>query len=249
VTHVVESTCVAFVPGFMQRGDAWTPVAAHIAGRWRTAFVDFDEPSLDACVGAIRGACPGGAVVGYSMGGRIALHAAVNDPGAFRALVLVGATAGIDDAALRLSRRAADEALAEWMEGQRIETVVDFWESQAVFDTQSDDLVIAQRPGRLSHEPRDLAALLRATGQGVLEPLWDRLAELTIPVLAVAGEDDDKYAELAERLAAALPNGRVAIVAGAGHAAHLEQPEAFADLVAGFLDEHLGKRGVVDRDA
>jgi 2-succinyl-6-hydroxy-2,4-cyclohexadiene-1-carboxylate synthase len=233
----------------MQRGDAWAPVAARIARRWRTALVDFDEPSLDACVDAVRDASPGGAVVGYSMGGRIALQAAVRHPDAFRALVLVGATAGIDDDALRRSRRAADEELAAWMELEGIDAVVDHWEAQAVFDTQSDDLVRAQRPGRLSHDPHDLAAMLRATGQGVLEPLWDRLGGVTIPVLAVAGEDDDKYAKLAERLARALPNGRVAIVAGAGHAAHLERPEAFAELVAGFLDEHLGQRGFVDRDS
>jgi 2-succinyl-6-hydroxy-2,4-cyclohexadiene-1-carboxylate synthase len=233
----------------MQRGDAWAPVAARIARRWRTALVDFDEPSLDACVDAVRDASAGGAVVGYSMGGRIALQAAVRHPDAFRALVLVGATAGIDDDALRRSRRAADEELAAWMELEGIDAVVDHWEAQAVFDTQSDDLVRAQRPGRLSHDPHDLAAMLRATGQGVLEPLWDRLGGVTIPVLAVAGEDDDKYAELAERLAGALPNGRVAIVPGAGHAAHLERPEAFAELVAGFLDEHLGQRGFVDRDS
>ncbi|MEA2444939.1 MAG: 2-succinyl-6-hydroxy-2,4-cyclohexadiene-carboxylate synthase, partial [Thermoleophilales bacterium] len=172
----------------MQRGDAWAPVAARIARRWRTVLVDFGEPTLDACVHAVRSAAPGGAAVGYSMGGRIALHAALREPTPFRALVLVGATPGIDDEAARRSRRAADESLAEWMEGARIDAVVDHWESQAVFGTQSDGLVAAQRPGRLSHAPRELAAMLRATGQGTMEPVWDRLSQLTIPVLAVAGE-------------------------------------------------------------
>jgi 2-succinyl-6-hydroxy-2,4-cyclohexadiene-1-carboxylate synthase len=233
----------------MQRGDAWAPVAARIARRWRTALVDFGEPTLDACVSTVGSAAAGGAVVAYSMGGRIALHAALRDPVSFRALVLVGATAGIEDDAARRSRRAADRSLAEWMEGAAIEAVVDHWESQAVFDTQSDALVAAQRPGRLSHEPLELAAMLRATGQGTLEPLWDRLGDLTIPVLAVAGEDDDKYAAVAARMADALPNGRAALIPGAGHAAHMEQPEAFSELLADFLDEHLGQRGVADRDA
>jgi 2-succinyl-6-hydroxy-2,4-cyclohexadiene-1-carboxylate synthase len=233
----------------MQRGDAWAPVAARIATRWRTALVDFAEPTLDACVSTVRSAAAGGVAVAYSMGGRIALHAALRDPAPFRALVLVGATPGIEDDAARRSRRAADESLAEWMEGARIDAVVDHWESQAVFDTQSYALVAAQRPGRLSHEPRELAAMLRATGQGSLEPLWDRLGELTIPVLAVAGEDDDKYTAVATRMADALSNGRAALVPGAGHAAHLEQPEAFSGLLADFLDEHLGERRVGDSDA
>jgi 2-succinyl-6-hydroxy-2,4-cyclohexadiene-1-carboxylate synthase len=233
----------------MQRGDAWAPVAARIARRWRAAFVDFTEPTLDASVRAVGSACPGGAAVGYSMGGRIALHAALRDPAAFRALVLVGATPGIEDDGARRSRRAADESLAAWMEGERIDAVVDHWESQAVFGTQNDELVAAQRVGRLSHDPRQLAAMLRATGQGTLEPVWDRLGELTIPVLAVAGEDDDKYASIAARMAGALPNGRAALIAGAGHAAHLEQPEAFSELLADFLEEHLGQRRVGDRDA
>jgi 2-succinyl-6-hydroxy-2,4-cyclohexadiene-1-carboxylate synthase len=224
----------------MQRGDAWAPVASRIAKRWRTALVDFDTPSLDACVEAVRAAAAGGVVVGYSMGGRIALHAAVRDPAAFRALVLVGATPGIEDELERRSRRAADETLADWIETQPIQSVVEHWESQAVFSTQSPGLVTAQRRGRLSHRPRELAAMLRATGQGALEPLWDDLPRLSLPVLAVAGDRDRKYAALAERIVAAMPNARTALVPGAGHAAQLEQPEAFSALLADFLDEHLG---------
>jgi 2-succinyl-6-hydroxy-2,4-cyclohexadiene-1-carboxylate synthase len=233
----------------MQRGSAWLPVAARVGRQRRTALVDLPEPSLDACVDAIRQAAGGGAAVAYSLGGRIALHAAVRHPRAFRALVLVGATPGIEDDGTRRSRRAADEALAEWMDGQRIDVVVDFWESQAVFATQDPDLVVAQRPGRLEHDPRALAAMLRATGQGALEPLWGRLAEVVVPVLAIAGERDKKYAAAAERMADELPYGSAAIVPDAGHAVQLEQPELVAELVGDFLDEHLGQRGLIDPDS
>lgn len=224
----------------MQRGEAWAPVASRIAERRRVALVDFGEPALDASIEAILAAAAGGAVVAYSMGGRIALHAAARHPGAFRALILVGATPGIDQEPLRRSRRDADEDLAAWIEGEEIERVVDHWESQAVFSSQEPRLVAEQRAGRLSHDPRALARILRATGQGVLDPLWERLHEISLPVLAVAGERDAKYAAAAERMAAALPRGRAAIVPGAGHAAHLEQPAAFGDLLVQFLDEHLG---------
>jgi 2-succinyl-6-hydroxy-2,4-cyclohexadiene-1-carboxylate synthase len=233
----------------MQRADAWAPVAARVAERRPIALVDLPEPSLDASVDRILAGARGGAVVGYSMGGRIALHAAVRHPGALRALVLVGATPGMDDDDARRSRRAADDELAGWMESRPIEAIVDRWESQTVFATQDPALVAAQRPGRLSHDPRTLAAMLRATGQGVLDPLWDRLGGLTIPVLAVAGEHDTKYAALAERIASTLPRARVALVPGAGHAPQLEQPEAFSALLLDFLDEHLGQDVGVDRDA
>ena len=224
----------------MQPGNAWLPVAARFARRRRTVLVDYAEPTLTTSIQIVQDAGAGGAVVGYSLGGRIALHAAVRNPAAFRALVLVGATPGIDDETVRRSRRAADESLADWFETERIDAIVDFWESQPVFATQDHDLVIAQRPGRLAHDPRWLAAMLRATGQGALDPVWDRLRAITAPVLALAGEHDDNYAAIAERMAAELPEGRFATVPDAGHAAHLEQPEAVAELVGDFLDEHLG---------
>ena len=224
----------------MQRSEAWAPVAGRVAQRYRPVLVDFGEPTLEASVAAIAAAGRGGAVVGYSMGGRIALHAALAHRGAFRALILVGASAGADTEAMRRSRRAADNDLATWIEGERIDKVVNYWESQEVFATQDDRLVRDQRAGRLSHDPRYLASMLRATGQGALTPLWDRLPEIAVPVLAVAGELDPKYVEIAGRMTAQLPLGRAAIVPDAGHAAHLEQPDAVAELVLAFLDEHLG---------
>ena len=246
MAHGGDTTCVAFVPGFMQRGGSWLPVAGRVARRRHTALVDFTEPSLDACVAAVHDACRGGAVVAYSMGGRIALNAAVRHPRSARALVLVSATPGIEDDNKRRSRRAADEALADWMESERIDAIVDFWESQPIFGTQDADLVIEQRAARLQHEPHALAAMLRATGQGAVDPLWHRLVEIDVPVLAIAGERDTKYAEVAQRMADELPYGSAAIVPDAGHAVHLEQPDLVGELVSDFLDQHLGQRGLVD---
>jgi 2-succinyl-6-hydroxy-2,4-cyclohexadiene-1-carboxylate synthase len=208
--------------------------------RHRTATVEFDEPTLEASLAAIRAAGRGGVLVGYSMGGRLALRAALREPQSYRALVLLGATPGIEDESRRRSRRAADDDLADWMEQSSIHAIVDHWENQGVFATQSRELVDRQRRGRLSHDPKKLAAMLRATGQGVLEPVWDELGRLRMPVLCVAGESDDKYAQIAERMARALPLGRTALIGQAGHAAHLEQPDAFSDLLLDFLDEHLG---------
>lgn len=247
MTHTAHTTCVAFLPGFMQRASAWAPVAARTAAKgWPTRFADLAETGFEASLTAIETAAERGVAVGYSMGGRLAIQAAVRSPRAFSGLVLVGATPGIEDERRRRSRRASDDSLAEWMTTQSIDSIVAHWELQPAFAGQSPELIRAQRAGRLAHDPRVLAAQLRATGQGVVEPVWDRLEELTLPVLAIAGERDEKYADIAFRMATALPNARAAIVAGAGHAAHLEQPDAVAALLAEFLDEHFGQRRVVD---
>ena len=236
-----------FVPGFMQRGDSWAPVADAVSERYPSACLDFRSHSFESRLGELREAAPPGTVpVGYSMGGRLLLHLAVREPDRFAALATVGASLGIDDPRERERRRAADEELAAWMERSSIEEVVARWERLPVFDHQSDELIEAQRPGRLSHDPRLLASLLRSTGQGALPGLWDELARLSIPVLAIAGEHDERYMTAARRIALLAPRGDARPVMDAGHAAHLEQPAATAQLLLEFLDEHLGERGVVN---
>ena len=107
----------------------------------------------------------------------------------------------------------------------------------------------SQRAGRLDHEPFRLARLLRSAGQGSVAPVWNRLGELRLPVLAVAGERDERYAEVARRLAAAAPRARAEVIEGVGHAAHLEAPADFAALLLEFLDDHLAEGVVADRDS
>lgn len=247
----VEAATVLFVPGFMQRGEAWQPVAARIAAAsYRTVCVDFSTWTLDERVDELLEAAPAGAAVaGYSMGGRLALQAALREPGHFGALVLVGVTAGIEDSREREERRRSDASLAEWMERRSIEDVVARWEANPVFATQSPELRARQRAGRLSHDPEDLAQLLRSAGQAATPPMWEQLAELRCPVLLTAGEQDRRYATAAGRMARRIPDARVRLVGGAGHAPQLEAPGEFTDLLREFLDEHLGQRAVVDRDA
>jgi 2-succinyl-6-hydroxy-2,4-cyclohexadiene-1-carboxylate synthase len=234
----------------MQRGEAWQPVAARMAERFECSCLDLCTWTFEERVEEILAAVePGGALVGYSMGGRLALHAALRAPDRVGALVLVGVSAGIEDRGEREDRRRTDESLAEWMERRSIEEVVARWEGQPVFDTQSPALRERQRPGRMSHDPRLLAELLRSAGQGALPPVWDRLGTLTCPVLLTAGEQDRSYTSAAGRMAAKIPVARVKLIADAGHAPQLEAPGEFAALLAEFLDEHLGDGGVVDGEA
>jgi 2-succinyl-6-hydroxy-2,4-cyclohexadiene-1-carboxylate synthase len=226
---------VLFIPGFMQRGDAWRPVAELLPERYPSTMLDHGEHSFEGRLREIEGS-GASVLVGYSLGGRLALRAALRSPESYRALVLVGTTAGIEEGPLRVARAEADEKLASWMEAMPMEDIVGLWERQPLFADQSDALVEAQRPGRLSQDPRSLALLLRTAGQGTLEPVWHEMRALELPLLAIAGARDDGYSRAAKRIASTAPNGRVAIVENAGHAAHLQQPDAVATLISDFLD-------------
>jgi 2-succinyl-6-hydroxy-2,4-cyclohexadiene-1-carboxylate synthase len=215
-----------FVPGFMQRGDAWAAVAGRLSESYPSVLLDrADEPPPADVV-----------VVGYSMGGRVSLHRALADPARWRALALVGVSAGVEDPA---ARREADEELARWIEHSAIEEVVARWEKQPIFATQSPALVDAQRPGRLAHDPVELARLLRTAGQGAMPPVWDRLAQLDLPVLCVAGALDHPYVAAGRRMAGLLPRGTLRTIAGCGHAPQLEDPAAVAAELGSFLGECL----------
>ena len=225
-----------FIPGFMQRGDAWRPVAELLPERYPSELLDHAEHSFEGRMGEIEEA-GADVLVGYSLGGRLALRAALRSPGSYNALVLAGATAGIEEGPMRVQRVEADEKLASWMEAMPIEDIVALWERQPLFADQRETLVETQRPGRLSHDPRELALLLRTAGQGALEPVWHELRTLDVPLLAIAGARDEGYTAAAKRIAQTAPNARAAVVEDAGHAAHLQRPDEVARLITEFLDQ------------
>jgi 2-succinyl-6-hydroxy-2,4-cyclohexadiene-1-carboxylate synthase len=243
---------LVLVPGFMLGAESWGPVLACIGRRYRALALDHGAHDLAGRLEEVEAAAsPGAALVGYSLGGRLALHAALRatEPDRFGALVLIGASAGIEDPRQRDQRQAADTRLACWIESNPIEEVVARWERMRALADQPPELVAAQRPSRLAQDPARLATLLRSAGQGALDPVWDRLERLGAPLLAVAGERDRPYVAAAERMAALAPRGRALVIPRAGHAAHLERPDAFAGALLEFLDEHLLERRVADGHA
>jgi len=189
-----------------------------------------------------RLSAPKAGLIGYSMGGRLALHLALAAPERFWALVLESASPGIEDPAEREARRQSDEALAEAIERDGVAAFVARWESQPLFASQARlpaGVRASLRQQRLRNRPVGLANSLRGMGAGVQTPVWDRLPEIGMPALVLAGEHDGKYRAIAERTAALLPGGRLEVVPGAGHAIHLERPDAFAQVVGSFLHECL----------
>ena len=174
---------------------------------------------------------PGTLLAGYSMGGRIALAYALARPERVSRLVLVGASPGLQDPAERAQRRATDNALAKRLEQIGVPAFARAWGAQPLFADQPPEVAAAAHEDRLRHTPAGLAAGLRGLGTGTMEPLWEPLGELRIPVTVVAGERDKKFLALAQRMGKTLPDARLVTIPGAGHAAQLEQPEAVADLL------------------
>lgn len=178
-------------------------------------------------------------LVGYSMGGRIALTLGCTAPRRLRSLCLIGATAGIADHDERQRRVKADRARAERL-AENFEAFVDEWMADPLFAGQAalgDAYLQAARAQRLASNPAGLARSLIAGGTGSMTPLHGRLAVCDPPTLLVVGARDTKFCTIAEQLAQALPSASVAAIEGAGHAAHLEQP----DTTAAAITEFIGK--------
>ncbi|MCY3909978.1 MAG: 2-succinyl-6-hydroxy-2,4-cyclohexadiene-1-carboxylate synthase [bacterium] len=175
------------------------------------------------------------ALVGYSMGGRVALHVALAHPNRVAALALIGARAGIDDPIERAERIAADEALADRIESEGIEWFADYWADQPLFATQQRRLSAQQqaelRAQRMACSPKGLAQSLRGMGAGAVEPIGCRLRELSMPCALIVGANDDKFTAIAHHMASAIPQANVSLIPDAGHAAHLEAPHATAAAV------------------
>ncbi|MBW3557005.1 MAG: alpha/beta fold hydrolase [Actinobacteria bacterium] len=234
---------VVLVHGFTQTRRSWDPLLEPLAADHQVLAVDAPGHGLSSHyrVGLWEAARLLGeagneaSYLGYSMGARLVLHLALAAPYLVRRVVLVGATAGIADERERVARLAADEVLAAGLEKDGIESFLRRWLSSPLFETLTPEA--AGMEARRENTVEGLAAALRLLGTGAQEPLWDRLGSLHMPALLLAGERDDKFTRLAERMAECWGGpAEVVVVAGAGHAAHLEQPGRFLDAVLPFLD-------------
>lgn len=180
-------------------------------------------------------------LLGYSMGGRVALHLALAVPERVRLFVLESASPGIDDPAEREARRASDNALADRIEQEGIEWFSDFWGNQTLFASQRRlpaELQNQIRQQRLSQRPHGLANSLRGMGAGQQRSLWPELPRLGMPVLLIAGALDSKYVTISQRMAAVLPHAELQIVPAAGHTVHVEQAALYSQGVDAFFAAH-----------
>jgi 2-succinyl-6-hydroxy-2,4-cyclohexadiene-1-carboxylate synthase len=243
-----EGPTLVLAHGFTLNARAWGPFGSGLARTHRVVAVDLPGHGASSQVVAsfseaarLLGEVGGrGDYLGYSMGGRVCLRLALDDPERVARLVLVGAGAGIEDAQARTRRRLADEALATGLEqgaasGTRaLDDFLAEWLGGPLFATL--DPRRAELPARRLNTAAGLASSLRTCGAGSQAPLWKRLAELSMPVLVMVGALDERYAPTARRMAEAIgSNAELALVPEAGHACHLEQPDVCARLVEEFV--------------
>lgn len=230
--------------GFTQTGRLWGEFGAILGKRRRLVAVDLPGHGASSNVVAdlVEGATLLAQAVpverfdllGYSLGARFALHCALANPKKVRRLVLIGATAGIEDDGAREARRLVDEERAAELDHARdVSAFISRWLQMPMFAGLDPEHAGAAE--RLKNTPSGLASSLRLAGVGTQAPLWTELARLAMPVLVVAGERDLPYTELGSRIAAGVPDGHFAVVPGAGHAAHLEAPAASAQVVERWL--------------
>ncbi|AKT36963.1 alpha/beta fold hydrolase [Chondromyces crocatus] len=245
---------LVLVHGFTQNGHGWADLPGALQHDHEVVRVDLpghgrSSPAVgDLWDAADRLGDAGGraAYLGYSLGGRVCLHLALARPDLVRALVLVGATPGIEDSDARAEREASDRRLADRLERIGVSAFLDEWLAQPLFSGLPHDT--RSRAAREENTPTGLASALRHLGTGTQTPLWSRLHQLTMPILLITGARDEKFTSIARRMLPLLnthaqptpssqraPTARLDVIPDAGHAAHLERPDAFLPLLRHWL--------------
>jgi 2-succinyl-6-hydroxy-2,4-cyclohexadiene-1-carboxylate synthase len=245
---------ILFLHGFMGSGVDWAVeilalderfycVAPDLPGHGASLELSPERYTIEGATRALLGLLDDldierAALVGYSMGGRLALYLALRHPERCSGLFLESASPGIESEAEREARRRSDKEKAARLQSGDLEGFLDDWYWQPVFASlaRDEDRLRTTIEARLRNDPTELARSLRGMGTGQQPSLWSELGALRVPALAVAGELDEKYVAVARRMGSINPLVRAAVVTGAGHSVRLEAPEAYLALLERFLD-------------
>lgn len=246
---------VLFLHGFLGSGSDWGDVVARLSDRFYCVTIDLPghggsvelaQPShytFQGAAAAVLGILRSLHVrrppmlVGYSMGGRLALALALHTANTFRGVVLESASPGLRTDAERSQRALEDHRVADEVEAAPMDEFVDRWYRMPLFAS------LASRPGmmdalkatRCRQQPAELARALRGMSVGRQPSYWERLPRLSVPTLTIAGEQDEKYVDLGGEMAGLCQRGLAVIVPDAGHNVHLERPDAFVRIVDDFF--------------
>lgn len=232
--------------GFTETDDVWTEVLEPLARPVRCPLLPGhgwrpcpSGTTIKSVAAEIAAKLPANSdLLGYSLGGRVALQVALDHQSKLRRLVLISSNAGLRDAKERDRRVRHDLHFAEVLEEDGLGPFVAWWESNPVLKPARvlpRALIEQLRCRRLNQDPRGLAGVLRHLGTGVMEDLWPRLGELKLPVLLIAGERDPRYVDVMKAMAAKIPGARLELIPGCGHAVHREAPNELIDLLREFL--------------
>jgi len=233
---------LVFVHGFTQTKDSWRTITKGMSTKNEIVLIDAPNHgdsidislNLETGANAIIDVGKEATYIGYSLGARLCLTAALSNPQHVERLVLISGTAGIDDSVDRQNRIATDEQLAFRITQIGVPAFIDEWLALPMFAGLTP--ATNQREMRICNTANALASSLRLCGAGKQQPTWSRLKELTMPVLVIAGKTDTKFVELAKRITDSIGSqAQLKIIANSGHTPHLEQPEQFLEVLNNFL--------------
>jgi 2-succinyl-6-hydroxy-2,4-cyclohexadiene-1-carboxylate synthase len=249
-----EDYPILFLHGFMADGSIWLPtmqnlpekvhcIAVDLPGHGKTecdlSWLDFDSLAQSLADFAASHFEREPLMIGYSMGGRIALYTALRYPEKFSGLVLESCTPGIEDDDERLRRFESDRGLAMKLRQGNMRSFLADWYRQPVFASLRAE-VVEEIIGRKSKEnPYKLAEVLVRLSQGAQPPLWRKLPGWRRPTLIVAGDKDSKHVAIARKMGAIMPTAHVQIISGAGHIVHLENNKDFVSALNFFLGSYI----------
>lgn len=244
---------IVLLHGFTGHGGFWAPLAEALGGD--TRFIAPDLPghggssppgigerlgeSADRLADLLETLAPSPwLVAGYSLGGRLALHLAARHPERVARLLLIGASAGLEDPEARAARRDEDARRAEKLRREGLEAFLAEWEALPLFASQIQNSATrrAWLAGiRREQDAEGLARSLEAHGLGEQLPLQPLLPKLPVPTLWLAGAEDAKFAAIARELAPRMPRGEWRLVEGAGHNVPFDQPEKFLEICRSYF--------------
>lgn len=235
---------IVFLHGFLGRGSDWLPIARQLPaygfmpdlpGHGDNTHLPLSTPlTFDTLAdGFMRWLdhlkLKAINLVGYSMGGRLALYTAIKFPARINALVLESANPGLAEPQTRRARAKLDDERAQTLRQAGMSAFVDRWYGMELFSSLKQQPALFEQTtvARKQNDPRWAAKVIAELSPGRQPSLWERLDDLPMPVLLMAGALDTKYIELTKKMGSLIPGATFKIIPHAGHNIHLEQPDVF----------------------
>ena len=250
-----ENPCMVFLHGFMGSSEDWIQIMKHFASEYyciafdlpghnETIVEGYDEfyTIENTCASLKKELANNGIknfhLIGYSMGGRIALTFAVKYPETINKLVLISTSPGIESADLREERKKFDADIAEKIRTSELHNFLKLWYSAPIFKGLNQTNLYGKLISRRGYNNKEvLVKSLEYTGTGKMNPLWNDIQSFSKPVLLVAGEKDRKYCIINVKMNELFPNSSLAIIKDSAHIVHLEQPKEFENELRNFIKQ------------
>ncbi|MEM9409618.1 MAG: alpha/beta fold hydrolase [Planctomycetota bacterium] len=188
----------------------------------------------------------GSILVGYSMGARLALSIAIQFPNLLKGLVFISGNPGLESSEEKKTRSINDQQIAKQLDSQPLEIFLKKWYQQPIFDSMDETIRSSEVDRKLcQNQPKIWAENLHAYSVARQPNNWPLLGTLSIPVLVLAGQDDEKYKKFAERIGSEVSsqNIKIEIIPNCGHIIHREQPEWFCQSIIKWVQKLTSMAG------